>query len=43
MDYIVGFIFGLFVKDIWRYLNELSDIRAFEEEQIFWADEDDLP
>lgn len=42
MDYFVGFLFGWFAKEIWRYLNELSDIR--NEEQILWQyDEDDLP
>ena len=42
MDYIVGFIFGYFVKEVWRYLNELSDVRA--DEQILWQyEEDDLP
>ena len=42
MDYFIGFLFGYFFKEVWHYLNELSDIRA--EEQIIWEyDEDDLP
>lgn len=41
MDYFIGFLFGFFCKQLWAYLNELSNIR--EQEQIFWLDQDDLP
>lgn len=42
MDYIVGFLFGYFGKQVYNYLKELSDIRV--EEQIFWiVEQDDLP
>tara|TARA_B100001559_G_C16311628_1_gene534546 strand:- start:65 stop:190 length:126 start_codon:yes stop_codon:yes gene_type:complete len=41
MDYIIGFLFGYFGKQIYNYLRELSDVRL--EEQIFWIEQDDLP
>jgi len=41
MDYIVGFLFGYFGKQVYSYLKELSEVKV--EEQIFWIDQDDLP
>tara|TARA_B100000214_G_C23848096_1_gene572059 strand:- start:553 stop:678 length:126 start_codon:yes stop_codon:yes gene_type:complete len=41
MDYIIGFLFGYFFKQVWEYLKGISEVRP--DEKIFWIEQDDLP
>ena len=47
MDYLVGFILGLFIKEIWNMLKKLDQFDrenfSFFNFEVFDVEEDDLP